>query len=65
MDHGVVTDKTHRSAWTQWTYCGKGCYIPIHHQESWTLHLRDSDQTGDHDVTETEYNRYEIGDPYP
>lgn len=69
LDHGVVTGKEHHDGYSTTTimYCGKGCFMPLttYVPESWVLHLRDGEHTGDHDVTAEEYDRYREGDVYP
>lgn len=39
--------------------------IPVTNPEQWTLHLRDGDKTGDHNVTPDEFGKYQVGDRYP
>lgn len=74
LDHGVVTGREHHGAWMQMlpmTTCSGNpsicttSYTPVFWPESWVLHLRDGQRTGDHDVSSDEYERYREGDVYP
>ena len=79
LDRGTVTGKDHTPEsvvmMPQYTPMCSGnppiCtqkligMIPITTPESWTLHLRDGEKTGDHDVTESEYAKYQVGERYP
>ena len=79
LDRGVVTGKdyTPESTYEMPQYmttctgsppiCSQTLigFIPITSPESWTLHLKDGDKTGDHDVSEDEFNKYNVGSTYP
>ncbi|KAB7761788.1 hypothetical protein MMUC44124_01115 [Mycolicibacterium mucogenicum DSM 44124] len=39
--------------------------IPVVTPEAWTLHLRDGDKTGDHNVTPDEFAKYQVRERYP
>ncbi|OHU71358.1 hypothetical protein BKG86_17035 [Mycobacteroides chelonae] len=75
LDHGVVMGKDHYPAYSTVTTtltCTGGknptctpIVIPIFVPGRFVLHLRDSDKTGDRDVTEGEYCRYQVGQVYP
>lgn len=71
-ESGTVTKKDYDSAWTQMvTNChpvGKTqvCNTtPIYHPEHWQLRLKNGTKEGWRSVSETEYNKYKVGDQYP
>lgn len=79
LDRGVVVGKDHTPEqivmMPQYTTMCSGnppiCnqvligMIPMDFPEGWTLHLQDGQDKGDHDVNESDYNKYQIGSVYP
>jgi len=65
MDHGTVVDKNYRPGYSTFVYCGKGCFVPVYNPPKWVLQLRSGDEIGIHEVSSGQYDRYQIGDPYP
>ena len=40
-------------------------FMPIHTNASWKLHLRNGGDTGDHNVSEADFDKYNVGDHFP
>jgi hypothetical protein len=64
LPRGTVIGKSHQAAYTSWVFTGK-VLIPIAVPERWILQLRSGDETGTHEVIESEWGRYQVGDIYP
>lgn len=76
---GTVTSKDYDPAWQQTVYdyhcmsrnkdgvCTYNAPIPrtVYYPESYTLNLKDGEKTGWVNVSEGEYEDYEVGDHYP
>ena len=64
---GIIIEKDHNSAWTQYTYSGK-IYVPIYHPESWKIKIKKEveqiEKTRWVEVKEGTYNNLDIGDYY-
>jgi hypothetical protein len=70
---GTVIDKRHHSASTSYRRSCSGhghsrhCrQVPVHHAAKWELDLKASNgNTGWRKVSQSEYNRYQVGQQYP
>jgi hypothetical protein len=70
---GTVVDKRHHSASTSYRRSCSGhghsrhCrQVPVHHAAKWELDLKAGNgKTGWRKVSESDYNRYQIGQQYP
>lgn len=69
LDKGVVTGKEYFPASDTIIpiSTGKGgvVMVPSHQDERWVLYLRDGEKTGEHYVTQKEFDRYNVNDNYP
>ncbi|SKU61389.1 hypothetical protein [Mycobacteroides abscessus] len=69
LDRGVVTGKQYYPASDTIIpiSTGKGgvVMVPSHTDERWVLYLRDGEKTGEHEVTQQEFDRYNVNDNYP
>lgn len=69
LDRGVVTGKEYFPASDTIIPIsignGSTSLVPTHDDERWVLYLRDGDATGEHEVTQQEFDRYNVNDNYP
>lgn len=61
IESGVVLDHRYDDAYTTYVWTGR-VLVPVRHSEDWNLLIEDSDDGTWVEVSESEYESYEVGD---
>lgn len=62
IESGTVLDHRYDEAYTTFVYAGRGILVPVRHSEDWNLLIEDEDDGTWVEVSEAEYESYEVGD---